>query len=76
MPDLRMVVLGDSVPWGQGLNTPQKFYSIVQASLTGNNDSQSCIVLAHSGATIGASGSTQATDVLRNIAYRGTRRPL
>lgn len=53
MPDFRIVVLGDSVPWGQGLNIPDKFYSLVQFALAGNNDPQSCIVLAHSGATIG-----------------------
>jgi lysophospholipase L1-like esterase len=53
MPDFRMVVLGDSVPWGQGLNPSQKFYTLVQAALTGSNDPQSCTLLAHSGATIG-----------------------
>jgi hypothetical protein len=38
MPNLRMVVLGDSVPWGQGLDPSQKFYTLVQAALTGSND--------------------------------------
>lgn len=58
MPNFRMVVLGDSVPWGQGLNPPQKFYSLVQATLTGSTAPQSCIVLAHSGATIGVGVTT------------------
>jgi lysophospholipase L1-like esterase len=58
MPDLRMVVLGDSVPWGQGLETAEKFYSLVKVALTGSDCSQSCTLLAHSGATIGAGVET------------------
>jgi lysophospholipase L1-like esterase len=49
MADFRMVVLGDSVNWGQGLETPEKFYSLVQAAINASDS----ILLAHSGATIG-----------------------
>lgn len=58
MPDIRMVVLGDSVTWGQGLETPEKFYSLVKVALTGSDCTQSCTLLAHSGATIGAGVTT------------------
>jgi hypothetical protein len=58
MPDIRMVVLGDSVNWGQGLETPEKFYSLVKVALTGTDCTQSCTLLAHSGATIGAGVTT------------------
>lgn len=63
MANFRMVVLGDSVPWGQGLNPPEKFYSLVQAALTGSNDSGSCTVLAHSGATIGVGVTTIGPEI-------------
>ncbi|MFL6275935.1 MAG: SGNH/GDSL hydrolase family protein [Blastocatellia bacterium] len=49
MATYRIVVLGDSVNWGQGLETEEKFYSMVQASIP---DAES-VLLAHSGATIG-----------------------
>jgi lysophospholipase L1-like esterase len=49
MANYRIVVLGDSVPWGQGLETPQKFHSLVQAAISGSDST----LLAHSGATIG-----------------------
>ncbi|PYS92743.1 MAG: hypothetical protein DMF64_07745 [Acidobacteria bacterium] len=58
MADFRMVVLGDSVTWGQGLLTEEKFYSLVKRALTGTNGAQGCTVLAHSGATIGANVQT------------------
>jgi lysophospholipase L1-like esterase len=58
MQDLRMVVLGDSVTWGQGLETAEKFYSLVKVALTGSDCSESCTLLAHSGATIGAGVET------------------
>lgn len=58
MTDFRMVVLGDSVPWGQGLNPPDKFYSLVQVGITGSLDPKSCVLLAHSGATIGVGVTT------------------
>jgi lysophospholipase L1-like esterase len=63
MANFRMVVLGDSVPWGQGLNTPEKFYYLVQAALTGSADLESCIVLAHSGATIGVNITTTGPQI-------------
>lgn len=58
MPDIRMVVLGDSVTWGQGLETPEKFHSLVKVALTGTDCTQSCTLVAHSGATIGAGVTT------------------
>jgi len=58
VPNLRMVVLGDSVPWGQGLQTSEKFYSLVKVALSGSDCAQSCAVLAHSGAIIGAGATT------------------
>src|SRR5512143_1544595 len=50
----RMVALGDSVVWGQGLEPGEKFSSLVQAAL----DIDSCTLLAHSGATIGVGVDT------------------
>jgi hypothetical protein len=47
----RMVVFGDSVPWGQGLLDQHKYHTIVQTGLGGATVSKE--VLAHSGATIG-----------------------
>jgi len=58
MPDIRMVVMGDSVTWGQGLETAEKFHSLVKLALTGTDCSQACTQLAHSGATIGAGVET------------------
>jgi lysophospholipase L1-like esterase len=57
-PDMRMVVLGDSVTWGQGLLPAQKFYSQVKLALSGTDCSTNCAVLAHSGATIGVGVNT------------------
>jgi lysophospholipase L1-like esterase len=57
-PDMRMVVLGDSVTWGQGLLMPQKFYSMVKLALSGTDCTTNCAVLAHSGATIGVGVNT------------------
>src|SRR2546423_4740623 len=49
MATYRIVVLGDSVPWGQGLEPAEKFYSLVQAAIPGAEST----LIAHSGATIG-----------------------
>src|SRR5689334_7934291 len=54
MANFRMVVLGDSVNWGQGLETAEKFYSLVKVALSADE----CTLLAHSGATIGAGITT------------------
>jgi lysophospholipase L1-like esterase len=52
---MRMVVLGDSVVWGQGLLLAEKFSSQIYAGLGGQaQDDHNFAVLAHSGATIGA----------------------
>lgn len=58
MTDIRMVVMGDSVPWGQGLEPAEKFHSLVKVALTGSDCDQSCTLLAHSGATIGVGVDT------------------
>ena len=49
------VILGDSIMWGQGLNTPGKFSSIVGMSLMGmiGGHPVNSIDKAHSGARIG-----------------------
>ncbi|MCM3140877.1 IPT/TIG domain-containing protein [Brevibacillus sp. MER 51] len=50
-----MLVMGDSVSWGQGLQEHEKFYSIVGAAVQARegNIKQYTQVLAHSGAIIG-----------------------
>ncbi|CAM4441920.1 lysophospholipase L1-like esterase [Paenibacillus endophyticus] len=50
-----MLVIGDSVSWGQGMQEHEKFYSLVGAAIQANNGNikQYTSVLAHSGATIG-----------------------
>jgi len=63
MANFRMVVLGDSVTWGQGLLTQEKFYTLVKLALTGTNGTQGVTVLAHSGATIGAHVTTTEPSV-------------
>jgi hypothetical protein len=51
---MRMIVLGDSVTWGQGLLPAQKFSTLVYSQLPSQTpDNSSLTVLAHSGATIG-----------------------
>jgi microsomal dipeptidase-like Zn-dependent dipeptidase/lysophospholipase L1-like esterase len=56
----RMLVLGDSVQWGQGLQEGQKFHSLVQAAVKSRQGNVRVYktVLAHSGATIGVNDST------------------
>ncbi|MDQ0111297.1 IPT/TIG domain-containing protein [Paenibacillus harenae] len=50
-----MLVIGDSVSWGQGMQEHEKFYSLVGAAIQAKNGNikQYTSVLAHSGATIG-----------------------
>ena len=52
MAAMHIVVLGDSVAWGQGLTEEQKFYSLVGTKLANGSPPQ-LTVLAHSGAIIG-----------------------
>ena len=56
----RMLVLGDSVPWGQGLLGQDKFHTLVAQKLPGGtgNPPLEKTVLAHSGATIGVGVNT------------------
>lgn len=58
MADLRMVVLGDSVTWGQGLRDPKKFHVRVYQKLTDGDSTEGITQLAHSGATIGVGVTT------------------
>ena len=49
----KVVVLGDSVMWGQGLFEPQKIHSLVAAELAQRGLIVHTILQAHSGAIIG-----------------------
>lgn len=53
---MRLVVLGDSISWGQGLQPPQKAYALVGKELERTNGGAKVYydVFAHSGAVIGA----------------------
>jgi lysophospholipase L1-like esterase len=57
---LRMLVLGDSIQWGQGLPDAQKFHALVQAAVQAKQGNIGVYkdVLAHSGATIGVGDQT------------------
>jgi hypothetical protein len=52
----KVIVIGDSVLWGQGLTEPQKIHKCVAAAL--NIPSADIVSTAHSGAIIGAKNST------------------
>ena len=56
----RIVVLGDSVSWGQGLLPQHKFANLV-ASSTGGSANSNSFMLAHSGAIIGVSNPDPRT---------------
>jgi lysophospholipase L1-like esterase len=60
-----MLVIGDSVSWGQGMQEHEKFYSLVGAAIQAKNGNikQYTSVLAHSGATIGVGDLTTAEPV-------------
>jgi len=53
----KMLVLGDSVTWGQGLATNQKMHDLVRAKLSQTKGAVTCTMLAHSGAVIGVNSS-------------------
>jgi hypothetical protein len=58
MADFRIVTLGDSVPWGQGLPEKKKFDTLVRDALVPRfPGGVSLERLAHSGAVIGAKGA-------------------
>lgn len=58
----RIVVLGDSVSWGQGLLPQHKFANLVASSLGGSTAADN-FMLAHSGAIIGVSAPDARTSV-------------
>ncbi|MFD2611598.1 IPT/TIG domain-containing protein [Paenibacillus gansuensis] len=60
-----MLVIGDSVSWGQGMQEHEKYYSLVGAAIQANNGNlkQYTSVLAHSGATIGDGDTKTAAPV-------------
>jgi len=57
----RIVNLGNSVPWGQGLPDDMKYDVLVAEALRQNFPDVSLERLAHSGAVIGAQSSSGAT---------------
>src|SRR5262249_42767586 len=59
MPNFRIVALGDSIVWGQGLLDNEKFVTLVrQGLLPKHAEGVTLESVAHSGAVIGASGAT------------------
>jgi hypothetical protein len=57
--NFRIVALGDSIIWGQGLLQDEKFRTLVQRALSPQYpDGVTVECAAHSGAVIGATGST------------------
>ena len=61
--EFRMVVLGDSVPWGQGLREQQKYPSLVENELAARYPDISKVSLAHSGAVIGVGFENQPDSI-------------
>jgi lysophospholipase L1-like esterase len=51
--DYYILVLGDSVPWGQGLLGPQKMHELVRDAVAAQKGPTRCLQMAHSGAVIG-----------------------
>lgn len=49
----KMIALGDSILWGQGLFEHQKIHTLVVAELVSQGFDVECLFLAHSGAVIG-----------------------
>jgi len=61
---MRIVALGDSVMWGQGLLPEQKFVALVNQGINGDPPVDSNLtILAHSGAIIGAATNVSGTAV-------------
>jgi beta-glucosidase/6-phospho-beta-glucosidase/beta-galactosidase len=58
---LRVVVLGDSVAWGQGLRDHEKFSKLVEQAIAARNGGihTYTTMLAHSGAVIGVNDNTE-----------------
>jgi lysophospholipase L1-like esterase len=60
--DYYILVLGDSVTWGQGLLEAQKIHALVRDAIAARRGPTRCLQLAHSGAVIGVdSGVATAT---------------
>jgi len=60
MAGYSMLVLGDSVTWGQGLPDGQKMHDIVRDTLAQTKGPVQCLLLAHSGAVIGVDSGEPA----------------
>ncbi len=60
MDPFRIVVLGDSIPWGQGLLPAHKYPAVLAQQLS-TTYTVSTDVVAHSGATIGAGATAGAS---------------
>jgi hypothetical protein len=72
---MQMVVLGDSVAWGQGLSTANKFSTLVYSSLAEHGpEDEDITVLAHSGAKIGASPSVASASSSAHAPIRKLQR--
>lgn len=55
-----MLVLGDSVTWGQGLLEHEKMHAIVREAISARRGAVRSLLLAHSGAIIGAGSEGSA----------------
>ena len=64
-----ILVLGDSIEWGQGLREDEKYYSVVKRYIQERFRDREVhiVVLAHSGATIGIGDHTKMTSLFGEI---------
>lgn len=69
LDDYYILVIGDSVAWGQGLEENQKYYAIVEKYIKArsNNMDVHKAILAHSGATIGIDDDAKKTSLFSEI---------
>ncbi len=58
--DYYVLVLGDSVTWGQGLLEAQKMHTLVRDEIEARRGPTRCVQLAHSGAVIGVDSGVAA----------------
>jgi lysophospholipase L1-like esterase len=58
--DYYILVLGDSVTWGQGLLEGQKMHALVRDEMAAHKGPTRCLQLAHSGAIIGVDSGAAA----------------
>jgi hypothetical protein len=63
VPDLRIIILGESVSWGQGLLREHKHAYLVQKAFTNSSVEALIEMHAHSGAYLGISHSGRTTSI-------------